>query len=72
MLFVVLPAFEESSEFDAPASSARALGIAFGVLGLATFFSRTAEAAIIGVLIGQELWMLAAPIALALTRPQPE
>jgi small basic protein len=52
--------------------AALALGIAFEVLGLASFFSRTAEATIIGVLVGQELWMLAAPVALAITRPQPE
>jgi hypothetical protein len=55
------------------AYTAIALGIAFGLLGLATFYSRTAEAAIIGVLIGQELWMLAAPIGLAtLTRAEKE
>jgi small basic protein len=52
--------------------SGLALGILFEFLGLATFFSPTAEAAIIGVLIGQELWMLAASIALAITLPQPE
>jgi hypothetical protein len=52
--------------------TAVALGIAFELLGLATFYSRTAEAAIIGVLIGQELWMLAAPIGLALTHPEKE
>lgn len=49
------------------AYSAVALGTLFELLGLATFFSRTAEAAIIGVLIGQELWMLAGSIALALS-----
>lgn len=47
--------------------TALALGILFELLGLATFFSHTAEAAIIGVLIGQELWMLAAPITLVFT-----
>ena len=44
--------------------SALALGILFEALGLATFFSRTAEALIIAVLIGQEIWMLAASIKL--------
>jgi hypothetical protein len=54
------------------AYSALALGILFELLGLATFFSRTAEALIIAVLIGQEVWMLAAPVTLAVIRPQPE
>jgi hypothetical protein len=48
--------------------AALALGIAFEILGFASFFSRIAEATIIGVLIGQELWMLAASIGLALGR----
>ncbi len=52
--------------------TALALGMTFELLGLASFFSRTAEAAIIVVLIGQELWMLAAPIALSLSRPGKE
>jgi len=47
------------------AYSALTLGVLFELLGLATFFSHTAEALIIAVLIGQELWMLAAAVALA-------
>ena len=52
--------------------SALALGILFELLGLATFFSHTAEAAIIGVLVCQELWMLAASITLAIHQASPE
>jgi len=46
--------------------AALVLGVAFQLLGFATFFNHAAELLIIVVLIGQELWMLAAPIALAL------
>ena len=53
------------------AYSALALGIAFELLGLATFYSHAAEVAIVAVLIAQELWMLSASITLALLRPQP-
>ena len=49
---------------------ALALGIAFESLGLASLFSPAAEVGIIVLLIGQELWMLAAPIALAFSRAE--
>ena len=52
--------------------AALALGIAVETLGFASFFGRTEKAAIIAVLIGHELWTLAAPIALAPTQPNAE
>jgi hypothetical protein len=46
---------------------ALALGVGFQSLGFASLLSHTAAALIVVLLIGQELWMLVAPIVLAFT-----